>query len=117
MVTGYRAIIRNVRAADAHCQSGAVRFLRSDMRTTTRRTTAMTDTPKDAERDTRNRGLQEEEKRLHDSDARPPHSDMETDATQPERPTTPPENAEEDIAHLENPPQAEGPRERSNDAV
>jgi hypothetical protein len=69
---------------------------------------------KDAERDTRNRGLQDEEERLRDPDGRAPHSSMESDETEPERPVTPQEKSEEDIAHLENPPQSEGPRERSN---
>jgi hypothetical protein len=67
--------------------------------------------------DARNRGLQEEEKRLRDPAARPPHADVEADADAPERPTTVQEDAAEDIAHLENPPQSEGPRERSNDGV
>jgi hypothetical protein len=71
----------------------------------------------DAERATRNRGLTEEEQRLHDPDARPPRSKIESDASEPERPTTPAEQSEEDIAHLENPPQTEGPRERSNEGV
>jgi hypothetical protein len=77
----------------------------------------MSDKSGNAERDTRNRGLQEEEKRLHDQEGRPPHGDMETDAAQPERPTAPAEDQQQDIANLENPPQAEGPRERNNDAV
>jgi hypothetical protein len=74
----------------------------------------MTEKPNEGARNARNRGLQEEEKRLRDPDSRPPHSAMETEASQPERPTTLQENAEADVAHLENPPQAEGPRERSN---
>jgi hypothetical protein len=76
----------------------------------------MTEKAKDAERDARNIGLKEEAKRLRDRDERP-HGDMESDASEPERPVTPAEHAESDIAHLENPPQAEGPRERNNDAV
>ncbi|HEX2167028.1 MAG TPA: hypothetical protein VHG09_07275 [Longimicrobiales bacterium] len=71
----------------------------------------------DAERDTRNRGLQEEEKRQHDPEKRTPHRAIEQDAPEQERPTTPDEESNEDIAQLENPPQAEGPRERNNDAV
>jgi hypothetical protein len=77
----------------------------------------MSNDKKDAERDARNRGLQEEEKRLHDADQRPPHSDMETDASEPERPVNTQEVEDDDIARLENPPQADGPRERSNDSV
>lgn len=77
----------------------------------------MTEKKTDAERETRNRGLKEEEKRLRDPESRPPHSAMETDASEPERPVTPQEKNEQDVAHLENPPQAEGPRERNNDAV
>jgi hypothetical protein len=70
-----------------------------------------------SERDARNQGLKEEEKRLRDPQGRPPHSTMETDPSQPERPSTLQEDANADVAHLENPPQAEGPRERNNDAV
>jgi hypothetical protein len=70
-----------------------------------------------SERDARNRGLEEEEKRLRDPKSRPPHSEMETDASEPERPPTLHEESNADVAHLENPPQAEGPRERNNDAV
>lgn len=70
-----------------------------------------------AERDTRNRGLQEEEKRQHDPEKRTPHQAIEQDAPEQERPGTPAEDNEQDIAHLENPPQADGPRERSNDSV
>jgi hypothetical protein len=77
----------------------------------------VTDSEEQAERDTRNRGLKDDEKRLRDPEERAPHSSMETDASEPERPVTPLEDAEQDIAHLENPPQAEGPRERNNDAV
>jgi hypothetical protein len=76
----------------------------------------MTEKAKDAERDARNIGLEEEAKRLRDRDERS-HGDMESNASEPERPVTPAEDAEADIAHLENPPQAEGPRERNNDAV
>lgn len=70
-----------------------------------------------AERDTRNRALQEEDRRQHDPDKRTPHRATEQDAPEQERVTTPDESSEQDIARLENPPQAEGPRERSNDAV
>jgi hypothetical protein len=77
----------------------------------------MAEKSKDAERTTRNRGLKEEEERLRDPEGRPPHSDMETGASEPERAVTPQERDEQDIAHLENPPQAEGPRERSNEGV
>ncbi|HEX6309599.1 MAG TPA: hypothetical protein VFZ69_15490 [Longimicrobiales bacterium] len=69
-----------------------------------------------AERETRNRGLQEEEQRQHDPEKRTPRRAVEQ-APETERPTTPDEEQDEDIARLENPPQAEGPRERSNDAV
>ena len=79
----------------------------------------MADTRKtaDAERQTRNRGLQEEDQRQHDPDKRTPHRAVEQNAPEQERPTTPDETSEQDIAQLENPPQAEGPRERNNDAV
>lgn len=79
----------------------------------------MTDRKKtpDAERATRNRGLQEEDERLHDPDRRTPHRAVEQDAPEPERTVTPDEVSSEDIAQLENPPQAEGPRERSNEGV
>jgi hypothetical protein len=66
---------------------------------------------------TRNRGLQEEEKRQNDPDSRTTHRKAEQSAPEPERPPTPDETSDQDIAQLENPPQAEGPRERSNDAV
>lgn len=72
---------------------------------------------RDAERQTRNRGLQEEDRKLHEPGQRPPHSAAEPDAPEPERPATTPEKADQDVAHLENPPQSDGPRERSNDAV
>jgi hypothetical protein len=71
----------------------------------------------EAERDTRNRGLKEEEERLHEPGERPPHTSAEQAHPEPERPTTPQEDAEDDIASLENPPQSEGPRERGNKAV
>lgn len=71
----------------------------------------------EAERETRNRGLQEEDRRQHEPDERTPHRAVEQDAPEQERPTTPDEEQDQDIAELENPPQAEGPRERSNDAV
>lgn len=77
----------------------------------------MAENSKSAERETRNRGLKEEEERLRDPASRPPHSEMETDASEPERHVTPQEREEQDIAHLENPPQAEGPRERNNEGV
>ena len=41
-----------------------------------------------------------------------PRTAEEQDAPQPERMTTPAEEAEMDIAELEEPPQAEGPRGR-----
>lgn len=68
-------------------------------------------------RDSLNRGLQEEEERLQDPERRPPHHDMEGEASEPERPAEPQEKADDDIAHLENPPQTEGPRERSNEGT
>ncbi|CAN5724959.1 hypothetical protein BH23GEM9_BH23GEM9_13090 [soil metagenome] len=68
-----------------------------------------------SERDARNRGLKVEDERLRDPERRPPHSEEETEAS-PSRSSTPPRDAS-DIAHLENPPQTEGPRERSNDAI
>ena len=79
----------------------------------------MSDTkrPAEAERETRNRGLQEEEKRQHDPSKRTPHRAVEQTAPEAERPATPAEEQSQDISQLENPPQAEGPRERNNDAV
>jgi hypothetical protein len=72
-----------------------------------------------ASRDAMNRGLDKEQDRLEDPDRRPPHHEemSPADASHAERPSTPQEDDEEDIAHLENPPQAEGPRERSNKSV
>jgi hypothetical protein len=79
----------------------------------------MTDSKRtsEAERETRNRGLQEEDKRQHDPASRTPHRAVEQDAPEPVRPPTPDEERNEDIAQLENPPQVEGPRERSNEGV
>ena len=71
----------------------------------------------EAARETRNRGLQEEDKRLHDTDKRTPHKAAEQTSPEPERLTTPQEDADQDISQLENPPQAEGARERNNNAV
>lgn len=71
----------------------------------------------DAERTTRNRGLQEAEKRQHDPDQRTPHRAVEQNAPEQQHPATPDEKSEQDIAQLENPPQSEGPRERSNNGV
>jgi hypothetical protein len=68
-------------------------------------------------KDARNRGLKEEEERLRDPASRPPHGETETDTPEPERPAPVQKDEEADIAHLENPPQTEGPRERSNDSV
>jgi hypothetical protein len=70
-----------------------------------------------AERETRNRGLQEEDERQHDPKGRTPHRVVDQSAPEQVRPTTPDEEANEDIAQLENPPQAEGPRERNNEGV
>ena len=70
-----------------------------------------------AARDTINRGLKEEDHRLHEPDERTPRRAVEQNAPEPERPTTPAEDAEQDISQLENPPQTEGPRERNNNAV
>lgn len=77
----------------------------------------MADDMSSAERATRNRGLKEEDRRQHDPDKRTPHRAADQDAPQPERLTTPDEEQDQDVAQLENPPQAEGPRERNNDAV
>lgn len=71
----------------------------------------------EAETDARNRGLREEERRQRDPEKRTPHRAIEQEAPEPERLTTPDEDRDQDIAQLENPPQSEGPRERSNDAV
>lgn len=78
---------------------------------------ADTERTPDAERTTRNRGLQETEKRQHDPDQRAPHRAVEQDAPEQERKVTPDEKSDQDIAQLENPPQSEGPRERSNNGV
>jgi hypothetical protein len=71
----------------------------------------------DAERTTRNKGLQETEKRQHDPDKRTPHRAVEKDAPEQEHAVTPDEKSDQDMAHLENPPQSDGPRERSNNGV
>ena len=71
----------------------------------------------DAARDTRNRGLQEEDERLHKADQHSPRRAADQTSPEPERVTTPAEDAGQDISQLENPPQAEGPRERNNNAV
>ena len=69
-------------------------------------------------RETANLGLQENEDELRDPAQRhSPRRSAQQDAPEAERPTSPDEDAEQDIANLENPPQAEGPRERSNNAV
>ena len=81
------------------------------------RKSAGQDQSSEAERETRNRGLQEEDKRQHDPDKRTPHRAIEHDTPEQDRTTTPDEVKGEDIAQLENPPQSEGPREKSNDAV
>ena len=73
--------------------------------------------PKATERETRNKGLDKAEQELRDPDKRTPHHSAEQASPEPERLTTPAEENEADIANLENPPQAEGPRERNNDAV
>jgi hypothetical protein len=71
----------------------------------------------DASRDALNRGLNKEQERLRDADKRSSQRAEESTGTEPERPATPPETTKQDIAHLENPPQTEGPRERSNEGV
>lgn len=71
----------------------------------------------DAETETRNQGLEQEEAQLRDPDKRAPRRAAEQDQPEPERPTPPQEESQSDVAHLENPPQTEGPRERSNDSV
>ena len=71
----------------------------------------------DAERSTRNRGLEEAEKRQRDPDKRTPHRAADKEHPEQERPARPDEKSDQDIAHLENPPQSEGPRERSNNGV
>ena len=71
----------------------------------------------DAERATRNRGLQDADRREHDPEKLTPRHAIDQDAPEPERLTTPDEDSDQDIAQLENPPQAEGPRERNNEAV
>jgi hypothetical protein len=71
----------------------------------------------DASRDALNRGLDKEQQRLRDADKRSSQRLEESTGTEPEQPATRQEKAEQDIAHLENPPQTEGPRERSNEGV
>ena len=71
----------------------------------------------EAARKTRNRGLQEEDTRLRDADQRTPRRAAEQTSPEPERLTTPQEDADQDISQLENPPQSEGPRERNNNAI
>jgi hypothetical protein len=71
----------------------------------------------DAERSTRNRGLEEAEKRQRDPNRRAPHRAAEQEHPEQERAATPDEKSDQDIAQLENPPQSEGPRERSNNGV
>jgi hypothetical protein len=72
----------------------------------------------DAARETRNRGLKEEDHRQHQpDDNRTPRRAADQASPEPERVTTPQEDADQDISQLENPPQAEGPRERNNNAV
>ncbi|HSJ05871.1 MAG TPA: hypothetical protein VK936_04155 [Longimicrobiales bacterium] len=67
--------------------------------------------------ETVNRGLQEKDDRLADPDRRPPHSEPEGGAPGGDREGATKETPADDISRLENPPQTEGPRERSNDAV
>jgi hypothetical protein len=71
----------------------------------------------DAERSTRNRALEEAEKRQRDPHGRTPHRAAGQEHPEHERPATPDEKSTQDIAQLENPPQSEGPRERSNNGV
>jgi hypothetical protein len=72
----------------------------------------------DASRDALNRGLDKEQQRLRDADKRSSQRAEESTGTEPDRPAASQEDAEQsDIAHLENPPQTEGPRERSNEGV
>lgn len=76
----------------------------------------MTESSKDASRDALNRGLQEEEENLRDPESRPPHTEPEDDAGTGKRPAKP-GNDPGDVANLENPPQVDGPREKTNDGV
>lgn len=69
----------------------------------------------EATRRSRNIGLRRKEARLQDPESRAPRNAAEQEAPEPERPTAPVE--EQDIARLENPPQTDGPRERSNRGV
>ena len=68
---------------------------------------------KAAERN-QNRGLEEKEEELRQPDERPPHHEQTTPSPQRGRSQEAPVDSPE---QLENPPQTEGPRERSNDAV
>lgn len=72
---------------------------------------------KEAAQDARNRGLENEEENLRDPDERSPHKAVDRTSPEQERVRTPQETSEQSISQLENPPQAEGPRERNNDAV
>ncbi|HSJ24221.1 MAG TPA: hypothetical protein VK929_06095 [Longimicrobiales bacterium] len=69
------------------------------------------------EKDARNQGLKEEEKRLRDPEERPPHSEVDDGPAETGKRPAPAEKSEADVANLENPPQTEGPRERGNDGV
>ena len=71
----------------------------------------------EAARETRNRGLKDEDHRQHQPDQRTPRRAADQTSPEPERLTTPAEDAGQDISQLENPPQAEGPREKNNNAV
>jgi hypothetical protein len=72
---------------------------------------------KSGEREAVNRGLQEKDERLADPDRRPPHSEPEDDAPGGDRTDAAKDKPVDDISRLENPPQSDGPRERSNDGV
>lgn len=72
---------------------------------------------RNGERETVNRGLQEKDEQLADPERRPPHAEPDDDAPGGDRAGAPKEKPVDDISRLENPPQTEGPRERSNDGV
>lgn len=68
-------------------------------------------------RETRNKGLEKSDERLHDPAQRMPDNDVDLNAGAGAARNVPETKDEKDPASLENPPQVIGPRERSNDAV
>jgi hypothetical protein len=71
--------------------------------------------PGDALRDNQNKGLQDEQERLKDPDHHTP--DEEGEDPIPADQLGSADKAEDSPDRMKNPPQVEGPRERSNDMV